>query len=50
MIQIATDSGLVTAQFERRDGLAVGNPITLAQTPDMLHVFDATSGRSVLAS
>ncbi len=49
MIQVATAAGLVTAQFERRAGLTVGQPVRLGQVPDMLHVFDALSGRSVLA-
>jgi multiple sugar transport system ATP-binding protein len=48
MVQLATESGLVAAQFDRKPGLEVGAPIRLRQQPDTLHAFDSRTGLSVL--
>jgi multiple sugar transport system ATP-binding protein len=50
MVQVATGEAVVMAQFERREGLEVGAPITLAHKPDTPHAFDLDSERSVLAA
>jgi multiple sugar transport system ATP-binding protein len=50
MIQIVAGDQPITAQFERRGDLAVGDSITLMQLPDTVHAFDVASGRSVLTA
>ena len=50
MIQIVAGAQPITAQFERRGDLAIGNSITLMQLPDTVHAFDVASGRSILTA
>jgi multiple sugar transport system ATP-binding protein len=49
MVQVSTGNAVVVAQFERREGLEVGQPITLGHKANTPHAFDVQSERSVLA-
>jgi multiple sugar transport system ATP-binding protein len=49
MVQVSTGDAVVMAQFERREGLELGQSIILGHKPDTPHAFDIEGERSVLA-